>query len=422
MTAPRAHHHGRRRRIHGVVGRRARAVAAAVCLLVVASACTGPDALLAVGMNDRTVDIVLGERARVVTEVVPPSLPVQVDLPPSSPVPPPQPFQPAPPPPPPPPPAPGPHTFELPPCTPPAEVVVAEEDSALGPPKAPPAEATYEYFTTAFLLFVDPSRAEIPPDPENLPELPPDPENISPDPGTIPINGSPLPPITTRTVAEVVAEPAVAGLEPFTFDVVWDAGERSSTSSYRIVIGDPPVAPPDDGDEEPTDGLPPEGDPLVERVEGVDPGPLVPGLYLTQSDRTSMDGFAPPAPGMKLVEFPVEGGATFAATATDGTTTMDYTSTVSFSPVVIDACDTWVEGWPVEIEGTVTSTSIEFLGHQVVHFEAEYVIAPQFGGLILDENILVTNPDDGESGVVLPLRASTAKIQSVPQPAGGDAG
>jgi len=381
--------------------RRLRGRAAATVLLVLATACTGPEAPLVVGMNDRTIDIVLGERVRVVTEVIPPALPIAITIPRTVPVAaPPIPVGPGPQP------SPPTRRFELPPCTPPAEVEIAEEHSAISAPKAPPAEAAYEYFTVAVVLFVDPEDAD------GIPSIPPESEDI-------PLDASGLPVITTRTIADVAEEPAVGGLEPFTFDVVWEAGERTTTSAYRIVVGEPTVSPPEPGGD---DFLPPETRPVEDRIDGVDPGPLRPGLYLTQSDRNSMDGFAPPAPGMKLVEFPVEGGASFAATATDGVTTIDYTSTVAFSPVVLDACDTWVEGWPVTIEGTVASNDPEYLGHQLARFEAEYVIAPQFGGLILEERVMVTTPSDGQSVPVIPVRISMAKIQTPPQPAGGDAG
>lgn len=372
---------------------RARAVALAVTLGLVGAACAGPEAPLVVGMNDRTVDIVLGERVRVVTEVINPAMPVRVTIPRSRPAPLPPSSPPGRPP----------ITFQPGPCAPPEQIVIAEEDSALSPPKAPPAEATYEYDTTGVVLFVDPDQSEGPP------TVPPEPEDI-------PLNASTLPLKTTRTVTNVVAEPAAGGVEPFTFDVVWDTGERSSTASYRIVIGDPVVSPPSD----PTGDLPPEADPALDRAEGAPAGPTQPGLYLTQSDRESASGFHPPAPGMKLVDFPVEGGATFAASSSDGVTTIDYTSTVGFSPVVINACGTWVEGWPVEIEGTVVSAETAFLGHQLARFQGEYLIAPQYGGLILDENVMVTTPSDGQQVAAVPVRFSTARIAQAPLPAGGD--
>jgi len=370
---------------------RTRVVVLATCLGLVGAACAGPEAALVVGMNDRTVDIVLGERVRVVTEVIPPAMPVRVTVPRSRPAPLP------------PPPLPSPITFEPGPCAPPAQIEIAEEDSALSPPKAPPAEATYEYDTAGVVLFVDPDQSE------GLPTVPP-------EEGDIPLNAAVLPLKTTRTVTDVVAEPAAAGVEPYTFDVVWDAGERSSTASYRIVIGEPVVPPPSD----PTGSLPPETDPALDRAEGAPAGPTQPGLYLTQSDRQSASGFHPPAPGMKLVDFPVEGGATFAATSSDGVTTIDYTSTVGFSPVVINACGTWVEGWPVKIEGTVVSAETAFLGHQLARFEGEYLIAPQFGGLVLDENVMVTTPSDGQTVAAVPIRISTVRIAQAPQRAGGD--
>ncbi|MEX2100479.1 MAG: hypothetical protein WEB19_03605 [Acidimicrobiia bacterium] len=362
----------------------------AALLVLLATACAGPEAPLVVGMNDRTVDLVLGARVRVVTEVVPPALPLRITLP--------RPGQTFP--------AAGVFTTFPPappaPCAPTVPLTdesIPAHQRATAEPQAPPAEATYDYDTLGFVLFVDPDQNEGAPSPEN-----------------VPLGASVLPVKTTRTVGGVAAEPPVGSLRGYTYDVVWEAGDRASTSSYRIVVG-PQVAPPPS---EPTGSLP-QDPPVTKRIPGANP-PVQPGLYLTQGDRGTAGGFHPPAPGMRLVDFPVVAGASFATTATDGVSTIDYTSTVGFSPVVINACGTWVEGWPVAVDGTVASADPEFLGHQLARFNARYTIAPQFGGLIIDEEVEVTTPGDGQNVPFVPLRYSTARLAQAPEPVPGSEG
>ncbi len=359
----------------------------AAILTLAAVACRGPVAPLEVAMGDRLVDVLLGERVRVVSEVVPPAVPIE-------------PF-----------PFPGRQEFPLPgfprgpaiPCDPPQEIVIPPERSASRDPYGPPAPATYTFDTIGAVLYVEPGG---------------EPPGLPPDPGDIPLGGTGLPLRTTRTIdnvralASVPSDPTRPGtglIRSFTFDVVWQAGDRTSVSAYRIAVGPRPPLPNSD-----PGSAPPEASPGVERLEGAGLS-TSPGLFLTRADSGTAAGFRLPAPGMKLVDFPIVAGASFSASATDGVTTVDYSSSLGFSPVAVNACGSWIEGWPVTLTGTVVSADPEYLGHQLARFTARYVIGPQYGGLAIDEYVTVTTTDAAGTLPAIPIRITRATIASPPR-------
>lgn len=363
---------------------------AAGAVLLLATGCAGPVAPLEIGMNTRAVNLLLGERLTVVTQGPPPVVPVGVapPLPPSSPgdlsvlpPPPPQPPLELPP--------------ILPPDIPPGPCPAAAPDAALlnlatRTITLPPAPAKYTYRTTGgvFAAKPDPSNTKFP----------------------LAFNVATLPQTTTREVTNVERE---VGTKSYLYDVVTTMDvmtgtgkktQKKSTATYRIVPEWTPASPPQQIDD--NDGL------LGARSK--------PGLYLMRVDSPS-GTFVVPEPGLKLVELPIQLNASFQTAGTDGSTTMSYTSTVNRDQPKVDACGELIDAFQIDLKGTISQPSRQTDGVIIGNFTASYAIAPQFGGLIVQEATDVTSD---ANGVPLAKRTLNATINRVPEKpkAPGDGG
>jgi hypothetical protein len=323
--------------------------AAIVAVMGLLVACAGPQAPLEVGMNARSVDLLLGARAGLVTKgpVFPP---IGITVPGV--------FGPR---------VPG--TF----ASPPAQRCPTAAPNApylvQAPPKValPPSAATYRYATTGEVR-----------------------------------NGEDavkLPAVTTRTIEQ----PRKEETGSYTFDVVTTIGDAQTTTSFRIVPEWFPTQPPT--------GTIDSGRVLVEGNSGQevpDEHPegsrIQPGLYLTRIDADDPDvRFSDP--GMKVVDFPIKAGATFRSAATDGVTTVNYTSTVPTSRPRVDACGTLIDVLAVDLSGQIARRTPT--GEVVTAlFTSSYGIATQYGGVIVWERAEVA------SGPV--SRRIEATITSVP--------
>jgi hypothetical protein len=324
--------------------KRARRHAAVAVLLLAASACRGPEAALNVGMNAKPVDLLLGQRIRVVTGGVAP--PVSTSFAPTGyldgaaapakdvPV-----HVPS-------------RTSGTSPC-PSAPVDAAILTPKTPAPPGPPSAATYTYRVKGSIRVGGAERA--------------------------------LPGELTRDVVNIRSEPPAA----FAFDTFDTMGGQTSATTYRVVPGWYPVQPPtSNGDiaksaAETQTGQQIPNSPTASRAE--------PGLYILRFAAGDA-GFRVSDPGIKLVDFPVELGATFTSAATDGVTTMNYTSTVNPVPTRVNACGILLDVYQVDLAGHISKSTSED-GYVDAPFTASYGIAPQFGGLVVWEKIQITSAD-----------------------------
>jgi hypothetical protein len=113
-----------------------------------------------------------------------------------------------------------------------------------------------------------------------------------------------------------------------------------------------------------------------------------PGLYITRL-AASDSSLRVPDPGIKLVDFPVQTGTSFSSAATDGVTTMTYTSTVNTVPARVDACGVLLDVYQVDLAGEISkqTTNTADQGYVRATFKASYGVAPQFGGLVVWEKV-----------------------------------
>lgn len=380
--------------------RRVRPAAAGAALLLLVTGCSAPVAPLEIGMNTRAVNLLLGERVTVVTQGPPPSVPVELPPPASAPE--------LPPPPPPP-------SVELPPIDPMPDIEPPPEECPDAPPDAPylntatrtielpPAPGKYEFSTQGGVFAFKP-------DPSQLPGSP------------LGVNVGVIPPTTTREVTNVDRE----GTGSYVFDVVTrmdvtDAkGKKStkqSTAKFRIVPEWYPAKPPADpnsagGTVEGGTGQDVPGDPTGAGIK--------PGFYLRNVDSGSDDSRKLPEPGLKLVDLPIQVGQSFHTAGTDGVTTMEYTSTVNRDRPRVDACGDLIDAFQIDLEGTISQKSQQSDEMVIGNFTASYAIAPQFGGLIVQEATEVTSD---ANGLPVAKRTLNATINSVPKkpkaPGGG---
>jgi hypothetical protein len=93
-----------------------------------------------------------------------------------------------------------------------------------------------------------------------------------------------------------------------------------------------------------------------------------------------------------VVDFPVASGATFTTTASDGVTTIAYTSTVNTLPSRVDACGVLLDVHQVDLKGEITKSAAD---DQLVRaqFSASYGVAPQFGALVVWEKVEINSGD-----------------------------
>lgn len=349
--------------------KRTRNVAAGVACLLLATGCSGPVAPLEVGMNTRSVNLLLGERVTVVTTQGPPPA-VPVALPSDT-----GPLPLVPPPPPPPDPDLQPRQDDDPGPCPDASPTASYLNTATRTIDAPPAEATYGYRSRGVVTAGD--------------------EKIK------------LPAKMTRKVSDV----RWAEDRSWLYDVITTVGDVTSRATYRIAL-DPSAL------ENILSGLPGLPVPvspellilLVESATGVDvpvdgAGDLSaiedllpsPGVYLVRTDTPAKltPTLSLPVdfeyPGLKLTSLPMQPGQSFHTAGTDGATTMSYTSTVSQDRPRVDACGDLIDAYQIDLEGTVSQPS-ETTGQPVSgDFTAAYAIAPQFGGLIVEETTRVVS-------------------------------
>ena len=73
----------------------------------------------------------------------------------------------------------------------------------------------------------------------------------------------------------------------------------------------------------------------------------------------------------------------------------------------VDACGALIEGWNVNLNIDITAPSVQ------LSYQANYVIATQYGGLPVQDHVVKT----GNSGGTTIESSSTASISTVPQPA-----
>lgn len=324
-----------------------RAISVAAVLLL--AACAGPQAPLEVGMNARSVDLLLGARADLVTRgpVFPPIATTVPGL-----------FGPR---------IPG--TFASPKPQPCPAAAPNAPYLVQAPPKIglPPSAATYRYRTEGEVRNGN--------------------------------DATKLPAVTTRTIKKPLKEETGS----FTYDVVTKVGADETTTSFRIVPEWFPAQPPT-GTIESGKGVV-EGNTGQEVPEEHPEGSRVqPGLYLTRigsdDSAVTLDD-----PGLKVVDFPITAGATFRSAATDGVTTLNYTSTVPTDRPRIDACGTLIDVLRVDLTGQIARRTET--GEVVTAlFSSSYGIATQYGGVIVWERAEVA------SGPV--SRRIEATITSVP--------
>jgi hypothetical protein len=339
----------------------------AVVALLSATACSGPEAPLRVGMNSRPVDLLLGQRIRVVTELVAPPVSPSFaptgyldDVLPTAGTPLRRPRGPA-----------GPVT--------PIECPTAPADAAILTPKTPvppgpPASATYTYRVKGSVTVAGHVRA--------------------------------LPSALTRDVANIHPDPPAAYL----FDAFDSMDSETAVTSYRLVPDWYPVRPPTstldvaEGTVQTQTGQQAPGSPVGSREQ--------PGLYIVRL-AASDPGLRLPEPGIKLVEFPVAAGAAFTTAATDGVTTVSYTSTVNPVPARVDACGVLLDIYRVDVVGEITKSTSQD-GYVRAQFNASYGVATQFGALVVWEKVDITSADVSRT-----LEATINQEPARPQPAEG---
>lgn len=129
-------------------------------------------------------------------------------------------------------------------------------------------------------------------------------------------------------------------------------------------------------------------------------------------DSGSSDDVTLPDPGLKLVDLPVQVGASFHIARTDGVTTMEYTSTVNRDRPRIDACGQLIDAFQIDLEGTISRQSAQTNEVAIGDVTASCAIAPQFGGLVVEE---ATKASSNANGVHLAQRTLNATISSIPR-------
>ena len=196
-----------------------------------------------------------------------------------------------------------------------------------------------------------------------------------------------VPAETRRTVQNVVTAPDGT----FTYDVVSELGDTTTTTSYRTVP--------------------------------IEAGGGTGGIFITaittktgQEEEERFD----PSPDLELLRFPIEVGAKWTAVGADpaARTTMTYTATVQVKQRV-DACGTLLDGQVVRIDGNIapcvdvkppgaappgapsvkqcppSGAGATFRDNGASTFTATYVFGTQYGGLALMEDTVVDSNEGG---------------------------
>ena len=190
-----------------------------------------------------------------------------------------------------------------------------------------------------------------------------------------------------------VKDPKLETNGNLSFTVVTVLGDETTTTSYSYVA------------------------PTAASRSAVGPEPVA-GLYLTGTDRKQggkvKTSFHPQGPGLLLMEAPTLAKSTWQSTATDATngTTEAVSGTIGASTLV-NACGDVIQAVPVHLDGTVkvyqpgllpqgADTGVNAQGQDVspdgvVSFTADYVFAPQYGGLIVQDKVRTTATVGGKS-------------------------
>jgi len=200
---------------------------------------------------------------------------------------------------------------------------------------------------------------------------------------------SQYPPITRRTVSDVRA---IAGEGNFEFDVSIRLLDDTTVTTYRVL----------------NSGTTPDRGVFIARI-------------VTERDEGA-DAFVPTTP-IKLLPFPGPEAGTnledetealvgreYRSSGTDPLTqtTMFLEARIAAAKARVDACGEWVDGFEVEVlRGSIVGPAKQ------ISFTGRYVVAPQYGGLIVEDQIDLSGSEALEQ-----LRsANRARINRVPLPA-----
>ena len=175
----------------------------------------------------------------------------------------------------------------------------------------------------------------------------------------------------------ISAAKTVDRLGDFTYQVAASVPTAgfSKTTTYEVVptgvqAAGQPV--PGNAPGNPLDQLPP-GLPQVA-------GPANAGIYLDGVTDSSGSSFIPSSP-IPLVQFPIQVGASYTTSGTDGNSTVTFTSDV-VKQSKVNACGTPVAVWEVALTNGVVSAA----GTPSVDFTETLDIATQSGGLVVSDD------------------------------------
>ncbi len=320
-----------------------------VLLTLITGACAGPIAPLDIGSKEVPIDLLLGARKAVAGAPLPPiALPLEVfNL---------QPYRG------------GPTPIAIPepppgPC-PEADPLAVPRLIATNTIDKAPKEGTYMYRTSDKLTTTMGAATSV---------------------TTFPLT-------STWKVGNILAEPA-----SFTYDIAVTAGTDTRTTTYRVLPMGAYTAPPG----APVGGVPAPPPEAPKPNTGVPPG-----FYLAGVSSTGLPALKLAFPGIAIVRFPIDRGATFDSSGTDGNTTIKWRSIVG-PKITIDACGTPLDTYSVDLTmGMMTTAG----SPQVANFTTNYALGTQYGGL----PVYVSSTVTGNEGTATSKRESTMTINSEP--------
>jgi hypothetical protein len=231
-------------------------------------------------------------------------------------------------------------------------------------------------------------------DPLQTPELEaPDSSLVPPVEGSYPyrvtgmrVDGKPISGTETRSVGSITTVPdpsgksAAANIE---FTVTSTFEGHIAVARYRAVpyngvdpVNFPPVQPTAPAQPpSPAPSVTPSTLPVYSAG-----GPAVPGLYLLSLQQEGEVSVYNGDAGLLMVQYPVVPGASFSSSASDGTYTLSYTSTVGDNAHV-NACGVPLDSWTVKIVGSAVQASTT--DGPTVEVDDRYQFGPQFGTIPL---------------------------------------
>lgn len=165
------------------------------------------------------------------------------------------------------------------------------------------------------------------------------------------------------------------GSQWYDFAVAVNVGSTTTTTTYRVVPEG--AVPAQEGYPTTTTTTAPAPPPPYVAVGS----PPQPGLYVM----TVQSGSSPAADfngqaGMLVAQFPVVENNAFTSSATDATSTIEYTSTVR-RDARVNACGVPLQAWSIELSGMVAQADPS--QGPDVSFDTTLFIAPQYGGIPL---------------------------------------